>query len=122
MLKIPTILIFVLLLGACSTMPSGPSVLALPGTGKNFDVFHNDDQSCRQFVHSQIGTAQDKPDSREEAQQNYDIGYIQCMYGKGHRVPVPEELLYSTQQEWYPPPPPDMPAPQQPRSPGKPEQ
>ncbi|TAK60266.1 hypothetical protein [Methylobacter sp.] len=113
MLKILTVLIFVFLLDACSTMPSGPGVLALPGTDKNFNVFHNDDLACRQFVHTQISTLQEEPDSKEEAQQNYDIGYIQCMYGKGHRVPVPEELMYSAQQGWYPPPPPNMPAPTQ---------
>lgn len=114
MLQILTILVFVFLLEACSTMPSDPSVLALPGTGKSFDLFHNDDQTCRQLVHTQIAESQKEPDSKDEAQQNYDIGYIQCMYGKGHRVPVPEDLLYSTQQEWHLPPPPNMPPPPQP--------
>lgn len=113
MLKILTVLIFVFLLDGCSTMPSGPSVLALPGTGKSFDVFHDDDLACRQFVRNQIPTSQEEPDSKEEAQQNYDIVYIQCMYGKGHRVPVPEELMYGAQLEWYPPPPPNMSAPTQ---------
>jgi hypothetical protein len=28
-----------LLLGACTTLPTGPSVMVLPGTGKNFDQF-----------------------------------------------------------------------------------
>jgi hypothetical protein len=121
MLQILAVLIFSFLLGACSTMPSGPSVLALPGEGKNFDVFHNDDLACRQFV--KTGPAsQEEVDSREEAQQNYDIGYIQCMYGKGHRVPVPEESMYGAQQEWYPPPPPNMPAPTQTRPSAKPSQ
>ncbi|MGZ5011096.1 MAG: hypothetical protein ACXV74_09080 [Methylobacter sp.] len=111
MLQILTILISVFLLSACSTMPSGPSVLILPGTGKNFDQFHNDDLMCRQFAHAQLSTSQKEPNSAEEGQQNYDIIYIQCMYGKGHRVPVPGELMYDTQQEWHPPPPPNMPAP-----------
>lgn len=122
MLQILTILIFVFLLDACSTMPSGPSVLALPGTGKNFDLFHNDDLMCKKLVHAQIESSQKEPDSKEEAQQNYDIGYIQCMYGKGHRVPVPEDLMYSTQQEWHLPPPPNMPAPPQAQPPAKPSQ
>ena len=98
-------LVWVLLLSACSTMPSGPSVLVLPGTGKDFDQFHNDDQMCRQFAHNQIAGAQKEPNSEEDGQQNYDIYYVQCMYGKGHRVPVPGGLMYDTRQDWHPPPP-----------------
>src|SRR5487761_2138582 len=44
-----------LLLGACATIPNGPSVMALPGTGKSFDQFRADDADCRQFALSQIG-------------------------------------------------------------------
>lgn len=113
MLKTLKILIYVSLLSACSTMPSGPSVLILPGTGKDFNQFHKDDLMCRQQAHTQIATAQEEPDSKEEGQQYYDIVYIQCMYGKGQRVPVPGELMYETRQEWHSPPPPDMPAPPQ---------
>jgi hypothetical protein len=115
MLKILKVLIPILLLSACSTMPSGPSVLALPGTGKDFNQFHKDDLMCRQLAYTQIATAQEEPASKEEGQQYYDIVYIQCMYGKGDRVPVPGELMYDTQKEWHPPPPPppDMPAPPQ---------
>jgi outer membrane lipoprotein SlyB len=43
------------LLGACSVMPAGPSVMALPGTGKTFDQFRVDDNSCRQFAFQQVG-------------------------------------------------------------------
>ena len=46
-----------LILGACATMPNGPSVMALPGTGKSFDQFRADDADCRQFALSQIGGA-----------------------------------------------------------------
>src|SRR5580698_11472949 len=42
-------------LGACSVMPAGPSVMALPGTGKTFDQFRVDDNSCRQFAFQQVG-------------------------------------------------------------------
>jgi uncharacterized protein YcfJ len=42
-------------LGACSVMPAGPSVMALPGTGKTFDQFRADDNSCRQFAFQQVG-------------------------------------------------------------------
>ena len=98
-------------------MPSGPSVLVLPGTGKNFERFHKDDLMCRQLAHEQITASPEDPDSKAEGQQNYDINYIQCMYGKGDRVPVPGELMYNTRQQWHTPPPPDMPAPPQSTSP-----
>lgn len=44
-----------LLLGACTTIPAGPSVMAMPGTGKNFDQFRGDDAECRQFAQAQSG-------------------------------------------------------------------
>ncbi len=88
-----TLLLF-LLLNACSTIPSGPSVLVLPGTGKDYEQFHKDDQMCRQLAHSQLTTSPKQPGDSAEGQQNYDISFIQCMYGKGHRMPVPGELMY----------------------------
>ncbi|SMF93567.1 hypothetical protein SAMN02949497_0854 [Methylomagnum ishizawai] len=153
-----------LLLNACATPPSGPSVLVLPGTGKGFEQFRGDDYQCRQFALFQTGgktaaqaalasgvgaavigtavgaaagaaigggqgaavgsgvglatgtlagtgTAQAAGD---DAQERYDIGYIQCMYAKGHRVPVPGHLLYEDRQSNYPPPPPPDTAPTDP--------
>jgi hypothetical protein len=44
-----------LLLGACATMPSGPSVMALPGTGKSFDAFQRDSAMCQQFAQAAVG-------------------------------------------------------------------
>src|SRR5512140_1255766 len=44
-----------LALGACTTIPIGPSVMALPGTGKNFDQFRADDAVCRQYALDQVG-------------------------------------------------------------------
>jgi hypothetical protein len=44
-----------LLLGACTTMPSGPSMLVLPGSNKSFDQFRGDDAMCRQYALAQIG-------------------------------------------------------------------
>jgi hypothetical protein len=117
MLQILKILMCVSLLAACSTMPGGPSVLVLPGTDKDFDRFHGDDLACRQFTHDHAAKSQDEADSRDESQQNYDILYIQCMYGKGHQVPVPAELMYDSQQDWHVPPPPDRPGPPPQKSP-----
>ena len=45
----------VLLLGACATIPTGPGVMVLPGTGKSFDQFRADDFECRQFASQQVG-------------------------------------------------------------------
>jgi hypothetical protein len=45
-----------LLLGACATVPAGPSVTALPGTGKSFGAFQGDDVACRQWATQQAGT------------------------------------------------------------------
>ena len=54
-----------LLLGGCATFPTGPSVLALPGSGKTFDRFRQDDAECQQYAFQQIGgtTAQQAADS-----------------------------------------------------------
>jgi len=44
-----------LALSACTVLPTGPSVMALPGSGKNFDQFRADDASCRQYAYVQVG-------------------------------------------------------------------
>ena len=151
-----------LLLGACVSMPTGPGVMALPGTGKSFDQFRFDDQDCRQFASDQVGGS--TPDSAAEAsgvksavvgtavgavagaivggqrgaatgaglglivggasgagaagvsqrtlQQRYDIGYTQCMYAKGHKVPSSGRAEYTRPPaSYYTPPPPAAGAP-----------
>jgi len=50
-------LVALLALGACATIPPGPSVMAMPGSGKNFDQFRADDAVCRQYALEQIGGA-----------------------------------------------------------------
>ncbi|HQU17299.1 MAG: hypothetical protein B7Z66_14790 [Chromatiales bacterium 21-64-14] len=42
-------------LGACATIPNGPSVMVLPGSGKNFNEFQADNAICRQFAQMQVG-------------------------------------------------------------------
>lgn len=56
-------------LAGCSVMPSGPTVMALPGTGKSFDQFRADDASCRQYANSQVGGV-----STNEAATNSAVG------------------------------------------------
>src|SRR6185503_17285881 len=48
-----------LLLTACATVPSGPSIMALPGSGKTFEQFQGDDAGCRQWAFQQSGSASD---------------------------------------------------------------
>ena len=45
----------VMVLGACTTMPPGPTVPVLPGTGKSFDQFRTDDVTCQQYALAQVG-------------------------------------------------------------------
>jgi hypothetical protein len=146
-LKIGTVLISILLLSACASMPNGPSRMALPGKGKSFDEFQVDDRSCMQFAQSHIGGstanqvsndtfaknavlgtvvgtalgaalgghegagvgavtglifgssigASEADESAHSAQNNYDNAYTQCMYAKGHQVPVSGHIM--TQQQ-----------------------
>ncbi len=42
-------------LAACATVPAGPSVMVLPGTGKSFEQFQVDDAVCRQWASHQSG-------------------------------------------------------------------
>lgn len=143
-----------LLLAGCVSVPTGPSVMSLPGTGKSFDQFRFDDAECRNFAQAQIGgtTANQSADNaaiksavvgtaigaaagavmggHEGAgvgagagllmgsmagtgaaqntaggtQRQYDNAYIQCMYGKGEKVPVPGSMAGSMSQQNTPPP------------------
>jgi OmpA family protein len=45
-----------LLLTGCPTLPTGPSVMVLPGSGKDFEQFQVDDAVCRQWASRQVGT------------------------------------------------------------------
>lgn len=42
-------------LAGCAVVPTGPSLMALPGTGKSFDQFRRDDFNCRQYASGQNG-------------------------------------------------------------------
>src|SRR5690349_17265548 len=52
------LVVAVSLAAACASpppLPTAPSILVLPGTGKSFDQFHADDQECRGFALSEVG-------------------------------------------------------------------
>ncbi len=78
------------LLSGCATVPVGPSVMALPGSGKSLEQFHADDAACRQWA-----TQQDQATAAAAAQSYgsgmrqrwYDMAYLQCMYAKGNQIP-----------------------------------
>jgi hypothetical protein len=154
----------VLVLGACAIVPTGPSVMALPGTGMQFDTFRADDAVCRQFAYEQVGgVTSDKAAANAavgsaavgtavgaaagalidgasgagvgagvgllfgslvgagvaqgagfDAQRRYNTGYLQCMYAKGHKIPVTGRFASSSpppRQRYFPPPPPNTPPP-----------
>jgi outer membrane lipoprotein SlyB len=51
------LLLVVGMVSACAIVPTGPSVMVLPGSGKPFDQFQVDDMVCRQYAQQQIGVA-----------------------------------------------------------------
>src|SRR6059058_647532 len=48
-------LIPALVLAGCVTVPSGPTVMVLPGTSKTFDAFQADNFACQQFAQASLG-------------------------------------------------------------------
>ncbi len=103
--------LFVLFLAGCATAPTGPHVLVLPGSNKSFDQFRADEQECRSYAQSQIGSGSGGlagSTGAGRAQQRYDFAYQQCMYAKGHKVPVEGYALpeRSPRRASIPPPPP----------------
>jgi hypothetical protein len=159
------------LVAACTTMPSGPNVMALPGTNKSFDQFRADDMTCRNYALETIGGVTPSEAATQSGvgsaivgtavgaaagaafggqqgaavgagtgllvgglagtqtaqvsgyglQQRYDFGYIQCMYAKGHQVPVSGRIYQQSQAAAkLPPPPPPPPSGVPPPPPGTP--
>jgi hypothetical protein len=145
LIRVPAVLGTVLLLGACVNLPNGPSVMSLPGTGKTSDQFRDDDWYCRNFANDKVGGTEPNEVSRSSTakgaaigagfglitglavgagsgenqayalQKRYDQYYIQCMYAKGHRVPVSGRL--APPPSYAPPPPPPRTAPPAPPPP-----
>jgi len=65
------VLLVLLTMGGCATVPSGPSVMALPAPGKPFSEFQADDANCRQWAAQQIGQS-----PQETANQNTVTGAV----------------------------------------------
>ncbi len=49
-----------LALAGCVTVPTGPAVMSLPGTGKSFDQFRADDFACRDYAQYTLGPGTEK--------------------------------------------------------------
>lgn len=69
--RIKIICTFILLISfaGCATIPTGPSVMALPAPGKSFEQFQADDAICRQWAAQQIGQS-----PQQTANQNVVTG------------------------------------------------
>jgi hypothetical protein len=50
-----TMLLLLMAVGGYATLPTGPSVLVMPGPGKTFEQFQADDAVCRQWAGQQMG-------------------------------------------------------------------
>ena len=72
------------LLAGCASVPSGPEVMALPGSAKSAEDFRSDDAACRQTAAT---------DAQATDQRRYDMTYLQCMYAKGNQIPVPSGMF-----------------------------
>ena len=72
-MRMRKILSFMMLLalGGCATVPTGPSVTVLPGSGKSFEEFQADDAICRQWASQQTGTS-----AQDAANQNTAAGAV----------------------------------------------
>jgi hypothetical protein len=67
------------LLSACATVPTGPSVMVLPGVGKPFDQFQVDDMLCRQFAQTQTGV----PPGEAGRQSTINTAVLGTLLGAG---------------------------------------
>jgi len=105
-----TLFISMLIVSACATLPTGPSINVIPGPGKNFDVFQAEDAKCRQWGEKNAGSAQDSystiEDYGRDAQRRYDNAYSQCMYSYGNQVPGRQQVAAQSPAVSAPPPPP----------------
>ena len=68
------ILLIVWLLTACANIPTGPSVMTLPGAGKSFDQFRQDDSECREYAYQQISGKTPQQSSRTSGVESAAIG------------------------------------------------
>jgi len=56
--------ILAITLAACASAPTGPSVAVMPGDGKSFEQFNEDDLVCRQYASNQNSGAVDSTNNK----------------------------------------------------------
>ena len=71
-----SLLVLMIMLAACATFPTGPSVMSLPGTGKNFDQFRTDDAICRQYAYEQVGGLTGQQAGQDAAVKSAVVGTV----------------------------------------------
>jgi hypothetical protein len=98
----------VLALAGCATAPTEPGILALPGSGKSLEQFQADEVECRGYASTRVSVAPASDATSYDAQRRYDFAFVQCMYAKGHKVPVSGG--YTSPPVGVGPPPPGAPA------------
>ncbi|HEX7641048.1 MAG TPA: YMGG-like glycine zipper-containing protein [Burkholderiaceae bacterium] len=59
-----SVLIATAALAACASAPTGPSVAVMPGSGKSFEQFNEDDAVCRQYAGNQTVGAADSANNK----------------------------------------------------------
>jgi len=84
MMRWPFAIIAGLLVAGCASVPSGPSIQALPGSAKSAEEFRSDDAACR---------ATAAVDAKATKTWRYDRTYLQCMYARGNQIPVPSGVF-----------------------------
>lgn len=145
--RFPLLLSAVVTVAGCAYQPTGPSRMALPGTGASFEQFQADDVACQAYA-GQVSGARSPQEGAEKGaidsavigtavgaaagaliggaagdaatgagigagsglllgsaagseayatsgyrvQDRFDNAYIQCMYARGHQVPVPASV------------------------------
>jgi hypothetical protein len=70
------VLVMMVSLGACATMPTGPSVMSLPGEDKGFEEFRADDTVCRQYAYEQIGGVSAQQAAENSAVKSAVVGTV----------------------------------------------
>ena len=65
-----------LLVSACTTWPTGPSIMAMPGSTKSFDQFRADDVDCRGYAFDQIGGTTANKAATDSAVSSAAIGTV----------------------------------------------
>jgi hypothetical protein len=65
-----------LLIAGCASLPGGPSVLVLPGSGKGLEAFRADEAACRQYALHQVGGREAEQAATDSAVRSAVVGTV----------------------------------------------